>query len=428
VVHGLKGVDLVDPNENRVGYKKTKIGWIPEEWDIRRLAILVSIQSGNSPSIYHPKTDGKYPFVKVDDMNLCFREQNEAREYTNLQRAIIPKGSILFAKRGAAIVTNKIRISGVPLVIDSNMMALIPNIKKILTDFLYYFIQNEKLYRISDTSAIPQINNKHINPYIIPLPPLPEQKKIAEILSTWDKAIDQNRKLINAKIRMKKALMQQLLTGKKRLSGFSQVTNRKANKFFDIPADWNCPRIRDIAEEISERNNNRDNLTVMTCSKHKGFVESTEYFGKQVFSEDTSNYKIIQHNYFSFPANHVEEGSIGLLSSHDIGIVSPIYTVFKFNERVLPEYMYAVFKSETFRHIFAMSTNASVNRRGSLRWKEFSLIRVPLPTLEEQQRINDIIKILEKEIKGHEVKLKALEKQKRGLMQKLLTGEIRVKV
>ena len=150
--------------------------------------------------------------------------------------------------------------------------------------------------------------------------------------------------------------------------------------------------------DCSERNTQRDKLTVLSCSKHLGFVESSEYFGKQIFSADTSNYKIIRRGCFGYPSNHIEEGSIGLLLKHDIGIVSPIYTVFKCNESVVPEFLYALFKTDTYRHIFSISTNASVDRRGSLRWREFSLIQVPNPSKEEQQAIVEVLEAADNEI------------------------------
>lgn len=418
---------MSERNENRPGYKKTKVGWIPEEWEATRLKKLVFIQSGNSPASYVLKSSGKYPFVKVDDMNLSFRYQTQAREYSDSKTGVVPELSIIFAKRGAAIATNKVRIAGVPLLMDSNMMALVPNRDLVVPEFLYYVILNEKLYRIADTSTIPQINNKHINPYRSPFPPLPEQKKIAEILSTWDEAIDQTRKLIEAKKRRKKALMQQLLTGKMRLPEFAKSQNRTSYRFFDLPDDWDCPQMGEIAKECSERNGDVVGHTVLACSKHRGFVESSEYFGKRVFSSDTSNYKVIRRGWFGFPSNHIEEGSIGLLHTHDVGLLSPIYIVFRCADTVVPEFLYALFKTETFRHIFAVSTNASVDRRGSLRWKEFALIRVPLPSRTEQKAISDVLGIADQEIATLEKKLTALEKQKRGLMQKLLTGKVMVK-
>ena len=220
--------------------------------------------------------------------------------------------------------------------------------------------------------------------------------------------------------------MQQLLWGRKRLTGFDKHRILTKHRFFSFPEDWQCPQIREIANERSERNKGNGQLTVLSCSKRFGFVESAKYFGKQVCSEDTSNYKVIHCGCFGYPANHIEEGSIGLLQEHEKGIVSPIYIVFKCNNHVIPEYLYAVFKTDTFRHIFAISTNSSVDRRGSLRWREFSLIHVPLPPKDEQQAIVDVLQAADAEINQLEKKLQALEKQKRGLMQKLLTGEIRV--
>ena len=315
-------------------------------------------------------------------------------------------------------------------VFECHLIRFRPNQSKIDPLFAAYLFKSSKVRKqvlsFAQTTTMTTLPQGDFKRCMLPLPPLLEQQKIAEILSVWDEAIEQTRKLIDAKKRRKKALMQQLLTGKKRLSGFSKSKGRNSYRFFDLPEDWECPQIRDVAQEYSERNTGGDDLTVLSCSKHLGFVESSEYFGKQVFSADTFNYKIIRRGYFGYPSNHIEEGSIGLLLSHDIGIVSPIYIVFKCIDSVIPEYLYAVFKTDTFRHIFAISTNASVDRRGSLRWREFSLIRVPQPSLKEQQAIVDVLNAADSEIVRLERKLKALEKQKRGLMQKLLTGEVRV--
>jgi type I restriction enzyme S subunit len=303
--------------------------------------------------------------------------------------------------------------------------AIIPDFALIL--FTYFQHKGVFASIASQTTSIAHLGVGRFASLQIPLASLSEQKKIAEILSTWDASIEQTRKLIDSKKRLKKALMQQLLTGKKRLSNFPKTEVRKEYRFFDLPNDWEGVQIREIAEEYSERNLQQENLTVLSYSKHFGFVESSEYFGKQVFSEDTSNYKIIRRGYFGYPSNHIEEGSIGLLINHETGIVSPIYTVFKCRENMVPEFLYALFKTDTYRHIFSISTNASVDRRGSLRWREFSLIQVPKPSMEEQYAIVEVLQKADEEISFLEKKLKAIEKQKRGLMQKLLTGEVRVK-
>jgi type I restriction enzyme S subunit len=247
-------------------------------------------------------------------------------------------------------------------------------------------------------------------------------------LGTWDQLIRKTEKLIEAKLKLKKSLMQQLLTGKRRFPEFGTARQRTQWHFYDYPSEWVHPQLKEIASEVTIRNSSGAIQTVLSCSKYAGFVNSLEYFGKKVYSDDISNYKIIQRGQFAYPANHIEEGSIGLLDHIDSGIVSPIYIVFRTDpQKVFAPYLYALFKTETYRHIFAMTTNASVDRRGSLRWKEFSSIHVPLPSLDEQRRIVAVLDAADGEIKILFRLLGEYRNQQRGLMQKLLTGQIRVK-
>ena len=423
-------------NEDRPGYKKTKVGWIPSDWHFLRLdEICTKVTDGTHDTPI--KQNKGIPLLttrnlKQGRLNLETDYLISEADYQAIsKRSKVDEGDVLFGMIGT--IGSPVLVNSIPKPYAIKNMALFKfngNRKKAL--WVYYFLSSPAFERFIERqfsgNAQKFVGLGFLRGLGIPVPPLPEQKKIAEILSTWDEALEQTRKLIDMKKSRKKALSQQLLTGKKRLPEFSKSKGRNSYRFFDLPEDWECPQIRDVAQEYSQRNTGRDDLTVLSCSKHLGFVESSEYFGKQVFSADTSNYKVIRRNYFGYPSNHIEEGSIGLLLSHDIGIVSPIYTVFQCNDSVIPEYLYAVFKTNTFRHIFAISTNASVDRRGSLRWREFSLIRVPLPSTKEQQAIVDVLNVSDREIAQLDTKLKALEKQKRGLMQKLLTGEVRVTV
>ena len=415
---------MKDRNENRPGYKKTKVGWIPEEWDFVPLSKDINLLSGQHiDAKYCSEEPHGIPYVTGPT---CFKYGRVIHNtFTTSPSKMCRENDILVTVKGSG--TGSIAKADKSYCISRQIMAVRSHMWS--QEFICFrFMFDTKKYKHLSGGLIPGISREDILSHCIPLPPLPEQKKIAEILSTWDKSIEQMRKIIGAKKRRKKALMQQLLTGKKRLPGFVTSKGRKFYLFFDLPEDWECPQIRDFAREYSERNTGGDDWTVLACSKHLGFVESSKYFGKRVFSADTSNYKIIRRGYFGYPSNHIEEGSIGLLLSHNIGIVSPIYTVFYCNESVIPEYLYSVFKTDTYRHIFAISTNASVDRRGSLRWKAFSLIRVPLPSIKEQKAIVEVLNVADNEIALMEKKLKGLEKQKRGLMQKLLTGEVRVKL
>ncbi len=422
------------------------MGWIPENWDVVKFGSYINHVKGFAFKSSDYQASGRRiirvsdtTYDSIKDENPIYIEQEKAWMYKKYELKI---DDLIFTTVGSkppmydSMVGKVIKIPKMyenTLLNQNAVLIRTKNHNLLNQKYLHpvvkskrytYFI--ETIFRGNANQASITLEDLFLFP--IPLPPLPEQEKIAEILSTWDEAIEQTRKLIDTKKRRKKALMQQLLTGKKRLPGLVTLKGRKPYRFFDLPEDWECPQIREIAREYSERNTGRDDLTVLSCSKHLGFVESSEYFGKRVFSADTSNYKLIRRGYFGYPSNHIEEGSIGLLLSHNIAIVSPIYIVFKCIDSVIPEYLYAVFKTDTFRHIFAISTNSSVDRRDSLRWREFSLIRVPQPSIKEQQAIVEVLNVADNEIVQLERKLKALDKQKRGLMQKLLTGEVRVNV
>ncbi len=217
----------------------------------------------------------------------------------------------------------------------------------------------------------------------VPTPPFSEQSKIAQILSAWDKAVSTTESLIANSQQQKKSLMQQLLTGKKRFAGFEREYGFKQTKYGLIPNDWQYMKISDVASQYTKKNVADENYPVLSCSKHIGFVDSLKYFNKKVYSDDLTGYKLIPHGYFGFPSNHIEEGSIGCQNLYKVGLVSPIYTIFKPNKVLVNnKFLISILKTEHYRQIFSASTNASVDRRGSLKWKEFSLIKVALPSLE----------------------------------------------
>ena len=179
------------------------------DWVVKTLGSLVNIKSGYSPSTYNLNNTGKYPFVKVEDLNNCAKYQIKSREYSDDAENLIPKESVLFPKRGAAIQLNKVRINPKEILMDTNLMAITPN-DEIEVEFLYYTIHKVGLYKIADTSTIPQINNKHIEPYEIILPSKKEQKKIAFCLSTLDELIMTQIEKIEQLNLHKKGLMQGL--------------------------------------------------------------------------------------------------------------------------------------------------------------------------------------------------------------------------
>jgi type I restriction enzyme, S subunit len=423
-------------NENRVGYKMTPAGWLPDEWQCLPAGHLLDIQLGKMLSKDARRGENPLPYlanynVRWGDFELSELQQMDFYE-KEMHKYRLRYGDLLVCEGGevgrCAIWKDQVK----PCYFQKALHRARPANGMADIYFVMYFLQHvassPQMVFFVGRSSISHFTLERFKRFPIAVPPLPEQHKISKVLSAWDAAIAQTRNLIAARKMRKTALMRQLLMGKVRLPGFAGRKGRRSYPFFDLPTDWGYPKIGEIARERSERNKGGKNTIVLSCSKHQGFVASAQYFGKQVFSEDTSNYKVIRRGWFGYPSNHIEEGSIGLLSDHETGAVSPIYTVFECAGKVLPEYLYALFKTETYRHIFSVMTNASVDRRGSLRWKQFASIRVPLPQKSEQKAISSVLSTADLEIETLEKKLKAMEKQKRGLMKKLLTGEVRVQV
>lgn len=174
------------------------------------LGELVDIKSGESPSKFTFRDEGGgVPFYKVKDLNFSTMYQEYAKEWVEpIPKKIVVSGSVIFPKRGAAIMTNKVRITSEDCHVDTNTMALRIRSEGVLsTEYLYYFLAYKKLFKIADTSQIPQINNVHINPYEIHLPPISIQKEFCDtsnkILSQFsqnESYADQSRSLQNSLI------------------------------------------------------------------------------------------------------------------------------------------------------------------------------------------------------------------------------------
>ena len=295
--------------------------------------------------------------------------------------------------------------------------------------YLYYVLEAKTDYfrdELAPGVGQPNLNTELLGDVAIPVPPADEQRTIAERLRWWDAGIEKAVQLVAAKEQRNEILANQLLFGQIRF-GHHAAPSTKALHWFSMPSDWHIVEIGQIASEVSVTNSDSDDLPVLSCTKYDGLVDSLKYFDKQVFSHDTSKYKVVQRGQFAYATNHIEEGSIGYQDFLPAGLVSPIYTVFQADSTKIDDgYLYKLLKTEKLRQLFAANTNASVDRRGSLRWKEFARIHIPLPLLGEQQQISAILDEAKREIALLKAQAEALKTQKRGLMQKLLTGQWRV--
>jgi type I restriction enzyme S subunit len=248
----------------------------------------------------------------------------------------------------------------------------------------------------------------------IPVPDRHSQREIVSALADADSYIVALEAAVAKQANIRSGLAQQLLTGGTRLPGF------------DRP--WAQMRIADLLMPRSERNALAEPLEVLSCSKHLGFVRSLDYFRNQVFSRDLSGYRVIHRGDIGYPANHIEEGSIGVQEIVDRGLVSPIYVVMQPREGVDSYFLQRQLKLDSFRQEFARATNASVDRRGSLRWRQFSQIVVWAPEPTEQQAISRVLRDAEAEVAALKRRLEKAKAIKQGMMQELLAGRRRLLV
>ncbi len=167
----------------------------------------MDIVSGDAPSKFE---EGNELYVKVDDLNYNMKYVTDSQSKVAIHKSIkkASKGSVVFPKRGAAIMTNKVRILAEDSYMDTNMMALSSD--KIDSEFLYNVISKEGIYKIADTSTIPQINNKHIEPYEVMLPDMEEQKRIGGFFEDMDNLITLHQRKCDELKAVKKYMLQNM--------------------------------------------------------------------------------------------------------------------------------------------------------------------------------------------------------------------------
>ena len=415
---------------------------IPSGWHQKKLGDLLEIKHGfafkstrfNDAGVGHKLLTPAHFFEEGG-----FRTLEEKQRYYDgpvPKGYLLPKGALLVAmtEQAPGLLGSPIIVPEEDVYLHNQRLGLIviKNNEQVTAQYLFH-IFNVPNVRKQISTASGGTKVKHSSPEKIKnvlwrFPPFGEQSNIVKILNQWDCSIGLIDRLIVEKQLRRKGFMQQLLTGKRRLPGFRKIQQIRSTKWGDFPADWGYPRIAEIAKHVSIKNKKGDSFPVLSCTKHQGLIESLEYFGKQIFSKDLSTYKVVRRGQFAYATNHLEEGSIGYQNLHDRALISPMYTVFEADNNIDDRFLFLLLKTELYRHIFQVNTSASVDRRGSLRWPEFSRLHVPLPSLDEQRAIVNVIEVADRELELLQTKAKALREQRKGLMQQLLTGKKRLKV
>lgn len=393
---------------------------IPGDWFwIELVEVIDSISNGLT---YDPENNAGFPITRIEtisDGTIDEKKVGYTPFNSQFEKYKLKQGDILYSHINSVAHIGKTAFcfSNYEILHGMNLLLIKAN-SKVEKLFLYFLLNSNFGRKEAYASAKRAVNQAslsttEIKKFKFPLPPLPEQKAIAQVLSTADAAIHTTEKLIAQKELRKKWLMQQLLSGRRRLDGFKGEIKLKV--------------VGQFIKEISERNKDLQVTRVLSVTNSRGFINQSDQFDRTVASEDASNYKIVRKGQFAYNPSRVNVGSLDLLRNFKEGILSPMYVVFSTDEKhLLADFLYFHLKTQRFYGHIPMFVQGSV--RDSLSFDGLCSMKFFIPSIEEQTGITRVLQTAEKEITLLKFKVEKLREKKKGLMQQLLTGKVRLKI
>lgn len=418
-------------NSVREGYKMTELGEIPSEWEVKKLKELLDVLKDGT---HNPpkRTEEGIPLLSAENIfngkinyginEKCISEEDYELMHKNYS---IEKDDILMTIVGT--------IGRVAVVKDNKKfavqrsVAILRSNKKVnnlfLTQFLSSTICKKELDRKSNSTAQAGLYLGELGKINIIVPSIKEQEKIASILSTVDEQIDNVDALIEKNKELKKGLMQTLLT-----KGIGH-TKFKKTEIGEIPEEWNIFKLSDCATII-------DSLHETPEYSESGFpmIRVVDVNGKAINTKLTN--KVCETIYKKFTKKYEpKQGDIIMSRVGSYGLVSYL----KDSERVClgqniviittelcKKYLFYVLSSEYVKNNIEKVTVGSSQKTLSL--ANINELKILIPSIKEQNKISLILSDIDEKIEKYENKKQKLEELKKGLMQQLLSGQIRVNI
>lgn len=398
----------------RPGYQNTLAGWIPEDWQLKRMHEIGNVSSGGTPDTTNDiYWNGNINWCTPTDITALDGNKFLGETKTKITEAglknssakLLPVNSLIVCTRATI---GKVAINKVPMSTNQGFKNIVVSGANL--NYLYYRIQfdEHRLIRIANGSTFLEVSKTDFDNFPIPLPCNEEQDKIATVLTNCDDAIMITKKLIVHLKCQNRALMHELLTGKRRLKGYNKP--------------W---REIHLGSAFDERNEigfvNLDLLSVGSL----GVYPQSQSEKRDTSNSDKAKYKRICPGDIGYNTMRMWQGRSALSSLE--GIVSPAYTIVTPKEQQHSQFYAYLFKLPSVVNKFFRNSQGLVEDTLNCKFKDFALVKVEVPEYEEQVAIANLLTTAQAEIKSYERKLNALQQQKKGLMQKLLTGDVRVK-
>ena len=419
------------------GYKPSPFGIIPEDWEVKKLGEVCAFLRTNTLSrnqlndvngdihnIHYGDVLVKYPsIIDVQKQSIPFIN---SEDYKESMIDFIEDGDVVLADTAEDETVGKAceiaNIGSEKILSGLHTMLIRPQKGLFFPCFLGYQVNSvsyrKQLQALIQGIKVCSLGKQAIANTYFAVPPLPEQQRIVSVLSLWDTAIAKQTALIEKLTLLKRGLMQQLLTGKKRLKGFS--------------GEWKRIKLGDIAERIT-RKNEEDNQNVVTISAQRGFVVQTDFFNKSVASETLDNYFLVHKDEFCYNksySNGYPMGAIKRLKTFDKAVVTTLYICFALKNETTTsiDFFEQYCESGILNKELVKVANEGGRAHGLLNVTPFDFfnMHMSIPSINEQNAIASVLVNADKEIEIQKQKLAAMQAQKKGLMQVLLTGKKKI--
>lgn len=396
---------------------------IPEGWRLAKLSDVATVRRGAGSQYlkYVEKPEDGIRLIRIGDFlgnDPVYVEHNK-----HMDRFKLTKDDILIAGTGATagiVFEVPDEFAGLAFSYNAPLIQVGQNASK---HFIFDVLSSQIVVRQQQSlftgNAQPFLDTKSILGFKIPLPPIPEQRRIAEILSTWDRAIEMVSALIAKAVAQKQALMQSLLTGKHRLPGFS--------------GEWRWIKFSEVFERVRQKND-VGNTNVLTISAQHGLISQVEYFNKSIASKDVRGYTLLRHGDFAYNKSYSDGYPMGAfkpLERYESGIVSSLYICFRLSSDEHDHGFFRhYFEADLFNREISAIAQEGARNHGLLNVSVVDFFDTSLhaPSHEEQVAIAKVINDAERTELALRTQFTALRKEKSALMQQLLTGKRRVKV
>lgn len=388
---------------------------LPKGWHRSTLGEIARVTSGGTPDRSKPEYwGGDIPWITTGEIQFnTITDSAERITQAGLQNSSakrFPPGTLLMAMYGQGKTRGQVAKLGIEATTNQNSAAILLN-EGYDPDFYFQFLcsQYDNIRDFGHSGGVSHLNAGLLKKIDVPVAPHDEQRRIAKLLSTWDQAIAATERLLANSKQQRLGLMQKLISDRSRQSRGKKVLRREhASEIF-------LPR--------SVRRN--DGLELLSVMQDVGVVPRSSLDRKVVMPDgSTDNYKLVEPGDFVISLRSFEGG---LEYSRHRGLVSPAYTVLMPTKPIVDDFYRHYFKSQEFIGRLAVAV-IGIRDGKQISYDDFEFIKLPYPSIAEQETIANTLNAAERVVKRHETYLQLLRQEKAALMSQLLTGKRRVKL